>query len=91
MKAHDAKVAVWGIIGALGLFAFSVFLASLGPYIESKTNKEQEDSQMFIDDTVIDDIRDDLMDASIEINGQQYVLVDTAMETLQGYLEDTED
>lgn len=91
MKAHDAKVAVWGIVGALGLFAFSVFLASLGPYIESKTNKEQEESSMYIDDSVIDDIRDDLTEASIEINGQQYVLVDTAMDTLQGYLEEMED
>lgn len=86
-RKHDIKVAVWGIIGALGLFGFSVLLAMLGPYIEKKTAKE-EGSMGIIEDTNLDDIRDDLEELAIEINGKRYVLVDTVMDILQDYTEE---
>ncbi len=87
---HDTRVAIWGIVGALSLFGFAVFLAMLGPYIESKTRKEEEPA-MRIEESDIDDIRDDMEEVSIEINGKRYILVDSAIDILQNYLEDSED
>lgn len=90
-KKHDIKVAIWGVIGVVGIFGFSVFLASLGPFIENVTRNigEQEESSMgIIEDTNLDDIHDDLEELAIEINGQQYVLVDTVMDILRDYTEE---
>lgn len=86
-RNHDIKVAVWGIIGALCLFGFSILLAMLGPWIEQKTAKE-ESSMGIIEDTNLDDIRDDLEELAIEINGKQYILVDSVMDILQDYTEE---
>lgn len=86
-RNHDIKVAVWGVIGALGLFGFSVLLAMLGPWIEEKAAKE-ESSMGVIEDTNLDDIRDDLEELAVEFNGKQYVLVDTVMDILQDYTEE---
>lgn len=91
-RNHDIKVAVWGVIGALGLFGFSVLLAALGPYIEDKTNNEEsEDSSMYIEESSLDDIRDKMEEVSVEINGKQYILVDTAVDILQEYLEEEDE
>lgn len=86
-RNHDIKVAIWGIVGALGLFGFSVLLAMLGPWIEEKTAKE-ESSMAIIEDSNLDDIRDDLEELAVEFNGQQYVLVDTVMDILQDYTQE---
>lgn len=89
-KKHDFKVGLWGLIGVACLFGFSMFLASLGPAIESATHKlEQEESSMgVIEDTNLDDIRDDLEQLAVEFNGQQYVLVDSVMDILHDYTEE---
>ena len=88
---HDTRVAIWGIVGALGLFGFSIFLAMLGPYIEAKANKEKEEQPMYIDESTLDDIREEMEEHAIEVNGQQYILVDSAVDILQEYLDDEED
>lgn len=87
-RNHDIKVAVWGIIGALCLFGFSILLAMLGPWIEQKTAKKEESSMGIIEDTNLDDIREDLEELAIEINGKQYILVDSVMDILQDYTEE---
>ena len=88
-KKHDLKVALLGGLGALGLFAFSILLASLGPIIEqSAQNFNEEESSMHIDESNLDDIRDEMTEVSIEINGKQYILVDSAMDILQEYIEE---
>ena len=88
-KKHDMKVALWGALGAVGLFVFSILLASLGPIIEqSAQNFNEEESSMHIDESNLDDIRDEMTEVSIEINGKQYILVDSAMDILQEYIEE---
>lgn len=91
-KRHDLKVALWGGLGALGLFVFSILLASLGPIIEQSAqnfnDSNEEDSSMYIEESSLDDIRDKMEEVSIEINGKQYILVDTAVDILQEYLEE---
>lgn len=88
-KRHDLKVALWGGLGALGLFVFSILLASLGPIIEQSAQTfNKEESSMHIDESNLDDIRDEMTEASIEINGKQYILVDSAIDILQEYIEE---
>lgn len=91
-KKHDMKVALCGAVGAVGLFVFSILLASLGPIIEQSAqnfnNSNEEDSSMYIEESSLDDIRDKMEEVSVEINGKQYILVDTAVDILQEYLEE---
>lgn len=93
-KKHDMKVALLGALGAIGLFVFSILLASLGPIIEQSAQNfntsNEEDSSMYIEESSLDDIRDKMEEVSIEINGKQYILVDTAVDILQEYLEEEE-
>lgn len=91
-RNHDIKVGIFGICGAICLFLFSMLLAALGPYLEDKTNNEEsEDSSMFIEESSLDDIRDKMEDVAVEINGKQYILVDTAVDILQEYLEEEDE
>lgn len=89
-KKHDFKVGLWGLIGVACLFGFSMFLASLGPAIESATHKlgQEESSMGVIDDTYFDDIQYSLEELAIEINGQQYVTIDSVMDILRNYTEE---
>ena len=92
---HDVKVGIWGGIGAIGIFLFAIGLAAIGPYIEKKSKefdgKEESSMSMSIEESALDDIRDSLTELSVEFNGKQYVLVDTAMDVLQDYLDTEED
>jgi hypothetical protein len=45
---------------------------------------------MYIEESSLDDIRDKMEEVSVEINGKQYILVDTAVDILQEYLEEEE-
>lgn len=87
---HNARVGVWGLVGIIGLFAFAAFLAGLGPLIEEHTKEKEgeEESSMFIEESSLDDIRDELEKRTIEINGQNYLLVDEVMSVLEAYLEE---
>lgn len=93
--SHDVKVGIWGGIGAIGIFLFAIGLAAIGPYIEKKSEefdgKEESSMGMYIEESALDDIRDSLVEQSVEFNGRQYVLVDTAIDTLQEYLDTEED
>lgn len=91
-RKHDLRVGLFGCLGAAGLFGFSVFLAGLGPYIDAKTHEtdNQEESTMYIDETVLDDVKDTMEERSIEINGRTYILVEDAVGVLEEYLNDEE-
>ena len=91
-RKHDLRVGLFGCLGAAGLFGFSVFLAGLGPYIDAKTHEtdNQEESTMYIDESVIDDVEDTMEERSVVFNGCKYILVEDAVDVLKEYLNEEE-
>lgn len=87
--AHDVKVGLFGLAGSISFFLIAFGLACFGSYMETKTQESgTEESSMFIEESSLDDIRDEMEQCAIEINGEQYIRIDTAMELLQGYLDE---
>lgn len=91
MTKHDKTVGCWGLFGTLCIFGFALLLAYWGSYMDKQANDGKEESSVYLEESNLDDIRDDLTDIAILINDQQYVTVDQVMGVLQDYLNDEED